>query len=183
MFRAQNTPGTRPQLISHAKALDRLDDELRRLGAVDVTLSTNLELTLRGWPRSPDGRVDDPGVAVYFRFNKRPTVLACDHYLTVAANMAAIAGHIEALRRIERYGVGTIEQALAGYKALPADSAADWRMVLFGTKTTTVTIDDVKAAHRQLAAVHHPDKGGDLDKMMQLNRARDYALDELGGSQ
>lgn len=181
-FKAQNVPGSRPSEIGHARALQRLESELDRLGATNVTLSTNLELRLDGRPRATDQRIEDPGVAVYFRFKKRPTVLACDAYLTVPGNIAAIAGHIEALRRIERYGVGTIEQALAGYKSLPADTAADWRQVFGFDKNSQPSIDQLKDKHKALAREHHPDRGGSEEKMMQLNRAREYALEELNAS-
>jgi hypothetical protein len=33
----------------------------------------------------------------------------------VADNIAAIAAHIDAIRRQDRYGVGTLDQAFAGY--------------------------------------------------------------------
>src|ERR1700722_12486783 len=117
----------------------RLEAELDRLGAKQATLSTNISLRLDGRPRS-DEAPRDPGVAVYFSFRGKATVLAADRYLTVADNIAAIAGHIEALRRIERYGVGTIEQALAGYRALPADTAANWRAVFGFAKDSRPTI-------------------------------------------
>ena len=173
--------GQMSRTVTHSVALTRLERELDRLPATEVTLSTNLELRLDGRPRA-DTRPTDPGVAVYFKYKKRPTVLACDTYDTVAGNVAAIAAHIEALRRIDRYGVGTIEQALAGYKALPADTAYDWRAVLGFLKGSLPAVDEVTEAHRELAKIHHTDAGGQLEKMMQLNRARDYALDELRGT-
>jgi len=173
-------PGMYARTVTHSVALERLENELDRIGARDVTLSTNLELRLDGRPRATDTRVDDPGVAVYFRFRKTPTVLACDGYTTVAGNMAAIAAHIDALRRIERYGVGTIEQALAGYKALPADTAANWRAVFGLAAGVRVTLEELDAAYKARAKDVHPDRpGGSTEAMMQANRARDYALEEL----
>ncbi len=107
-------------------------------------------------------------------------MLACDTYYRVADNIAALAAHIEALRAMDRYGVGTIEQALAGYKALPADTAADWRNVLGLPKVGHVTTDDVDLAYKALAKRTHPDiAGGSEAEMAHLNRARDYALAEL----
>jgi hypothetical protein len=160
-------------------ATRRLEEQLDKLRAKDAVLSTNVTLNLRGIPRGNENPTD-PGVAVYFRFNKKPTVLACDTFYTVADNIAAIAAHVDALRRIERYGVGTIEQALAGYKALPADTAADWRAVFGLTGTGTVTADAVNESYRALARVKHPDvTHDDGAAMAHLNRARDYALAEL----
>jgi hypothetical protein len=38
--------------------------------------------------------------------------------------------------------------------------------------------DAVKRAHRRLAALHHPDRGGDLETMKNINTARDLLLDD-----
>lgn len=168
----------RSTAVNMATATERLERELDRLGATSPVLSTNVTLTLSGRPRG-DEQPGDPGAAVYFRFKGKATVLACDRYARVADNIAALAAHIDALRRIERYGVGTIEQALAGYKALPADTASDWRNVLGLPKSGPVSVDDVQRAYKQLAHTKHPDRGGSDDAMAHLNRARDYAIAEL----
>jgi hypothetical protein len=168
------------KVLSVIVSVQRLEAELDRLGARNVTLSTNVELRLDGRPRS-DSEPKDPGAAVYFAFRGKATVFACDRYTRVADNIAAIAAHIDALRRIERYGVGTIEQALAGYKALPADSAANWRQVFGFSSTELVTPKMVTEAHRRKAIDNHPDKGGTDEAMIHFNRARDFALSELGG--
>lgn len=159
-------------------ATERLENEVERLGARNPVLSTNVSLRLDGRPRS-DENPSDPGAAIYFSFKGKANVLACDRFLTVADNIAAIAGHIEALRRVERYGVGTIEQALAGYKALPADSAANWRGVFGFGADARPTVDQVDTAYKSLAKAKHPDAGGTEIEMAHLNRARDYALMEL----
>ena len=159
-------------------ATGRLEHEVEALGATQPVLSTNVTLRMDGSPRS-DEEPTDPGAAIYFSFRGKATVLACDRYTRVADNIGAIAAHIDALRRIERYGVGTIEQALAGYKALPADSAADWRAIFGFSAGSRPSIDDVDAAFRVAAKKVHPDRGGSDIAMAHVNRARDYALQEL----
>jgi hypothetical protein len=109
-FRSHQRP------LSVAEALDRLIREVDRLGARDELLSTNVELRLDGLPRSTQGEPTDPGAAIYFRLKGQPRCLACDKWDRVADNIAAIAQHIDALRRIDRYGVGTLQQAFAGYR-------------------------------------------------------------------
>ncbi len=181
MTREDRTPEKivkRSTAVNMAVASERLERQLDALGAKNPTLSTNVSLNMRGIPRG-DETPSDPGAAIYFSFRGKATVLACDNYIRVADNIAALAAHIDALRRIERYGVGTIEQALAGYKALPADSAADWRAVLGFAATSTPTIDAVTKAYHDAAKVRHPDVGGTEIEMSHLNRARDYALMEL----
>lgn len=164
--------------VNTLTATERLERQLDMLGARDAVLSTNVTLNLRGIPRG-DENPSDPGAAVYFKFKGKATVLACDTYYRVADNIAALAAHIDALRRIERYGVGTIEQALAGYKALPADTAADWRAVFGFPKDSKPTLDQVDSAYKALARQKHPDAGGTDIEMAHLNRARDYATSEL----
>ncbi len=74
----------------------------------------------------------DPGAAVYFK--RSPTVvgidpgsfgawvqpapgivLACDKWDDAAHNVWALVLHVKALRGLERWGVGSVEQAFAGY--------------------------------------------------------------------
>ena len=167
--------------IGIPRAVQRLETELDRLGAKDVTLSTNLKPRIAGGLVANEGEPGDNGVAVYFRFKGRATVLACDGYYRIADNIAAIAAHIDALRRIERYGVGTIEQALAGYRALPADTAADWRQVFGFAKDEKVSAEQLQKRFKERAAAAHPDKGGSDESMMHLNRAREFALSEIAG--
>jgi hypothetical protein len=166
--------------VNMAAATERLERQMELLGAREPTLSTNVSLSMRGVPRG-DENPSDPGAAVYFKFKGKATVLACDTYYRVAENIAALAAHIDALRRIDRYGVGTIEQALAGYKALPADSAADWRVALFGANPPNpITLAAVDSAYKYLAKEYHPDfTHDDGARMAWLNRARDYAMAEL----
>lgn len=176
--RTPEGPKKRTTPVNMAVAVERLERQLDALGAKDSTLSTNVSLSLRGIPRG-DENPSDPGAAVYFSFRGKATVLACDSYYRVADNIAALAAHIDALRRIERYGVGTIEQALAGYKALPADTAANWRAVFGFSKDSRPSLDQLDAAYKQTAKAKHPDVGGSDLEMAHLNRARDYALQEL----
>lgn len=166
--------------LSVQLATARLEQQLDAMGARNAILSTNVSLRLDGRPRS-DEEPRDPGAAVYFSFKGKATVLACDRFNRVADNIAAIAGHIEALRRCDRYGVGSMEQALAGYKALPADSAADWRAVFGFPAGSRPTVDQVEDAFYAAAKVRHPDVGGTEEGMQQINRAREFAVAELKG--
>lgn len=168
------------------QGLRRLWAELERMDARDQLTSTMVELNSYGEPRGGRREPDDPGVAVYFKLKGKDRVLACDTWDRTADNLAAIAAHIECLRGIDRYGVGTLDQAFAGYDALPApgvDNRPPWRKVF------SDAVDDVdnhvwsesaiQAAYRKLAAQFHPDKGGSHDAMAQLNLARDEALQFL----
>lgn len=173
-----STKRTTDHRLSVTLATERLEFQITALGAKNAVLSTNVSLRLDGRPRS-DENPSDPGVAVYFHYKGRASVLAADRFLRVADNIAAIAGHIESLRRMDRYGVGTLEMALAGYKALPADTAANWRAVFGFPAGTTPSLEQLDTAYKQAARQRHPDKGGSDVEMAHVNRARDYALQEL----
>lgn len=150
------------------EARKRLVDEIDKIGADNCVLSTNVALRIDGTPRMDRAAPADPGAACYFALKGRPTVLACDKWLTVAGNIAAIAAHMEALRAIDRYGVGSVEQAFAGYAQIEAPRA--WWQVLGVSATATPA--EVEAAYRRLAKQHHPDAGGSDAVMAELNRAR-----------
>jgi hypothetical protein len=166
------SPYGNKQQLTVAEARQRLSDQLDSLGARYVTLSTNLELRLDGFPRSGQPEPHDPGAAVYFHLEGKPTVLACDKWDRTADNIAAIAKHIDALRGIERWGVGTAAQAFAGYHALPSPEQW-WRALGVGQNATRA---DIIAAYRSKAREAHPDTGGSDAAMARLNAARDQGL-------
>jgi hypothetical protein len=161
---------TTTRALSVADAALRLQREIDRLGGDREILSTNVRLRMDGVPRG-DQEPSDPGAAVYFQLGQRSMVLACDRWTRVADNIAALAAHIDALRRIDRYGVGSLEQAFTGYLALQAKP--EWWQVL--QVTAAASLNDIERAYRQLAMTAHPDRGGSHDTMAQLNEARQAA--------
>lgn len=173
-FSSQRAP------LTVADGIGRLRGELRRLGVAegDCIISTNMPTRLDGWPYSGSREPDDPGVALYFRLKKQDRVLACDAWKRTADNLAAIAQHIDALRRIDRYGVGTLEQAFAGYTGLPAKGQT-WRTTLGFTPDQAVTRDAVDDAFKARARTAHPDvQGGSHDAMASLTQAKAEAIKE-----
>lgn len=175
----------RPCSFEQARA--KLFSELRKLGARDVVISSNLALRADGFPRSDRGSPADPGVAVYFKLDGRDTVLACDRWERVEHNALAIAHHIGAIRAQERYGVGTVAQAFTAYQALPehaGQSAVDaiatsFRAELGIAIADKLTRELVDVKFRALAKSRHPDAGGDPHAFAKLVRARDFALEEV----
>lgn len=175
-YKTSTVKGTRQ--VTMRTACTRLQDQMERLGGKDLILSTNIELTIYGEPKG--GRKDptDPGAAVYFQLLGKERVMACDRWLTVAENIAAIASHIDAIRRVDRYGVGNLEQAFTGYDRLPPPSMENrpaWRKILGFKPFATVTVDDVAVMYRALAKTAALDEG----RLLELNLAKQAALQEL----
>lgn len=172
------------QRKSMTGALSALQSEMDKLsGATQLILSTNIALRLDGFPRADQPKTQDPGAALYFnRFtiNKgsgQRICLPCDHWDRVEDNIYAIAMHIGAMRGMERWGVGTVEQAFAGYKALSAGE--DWWDVLECRRDATREV--VEAQYKARIRTAHPDTGGSTEAMARLNVARGQAIAELTG--
>lgn len=155
--------------------------ELASMGVPDfkVIISTNVALRRDGLPFSNQRQPKDAGAAVYFKLKGKDCVLACDKWNRVECNLWAIAKHIDALRGQERWGVGTLDQAFAGYAALPPPSGSrDWWTVLGVERAASM--DVIKTAYRDLARVFHPDAGGTSNQMAELNSALATAKFEKG---
>jgi hypothetical protein len=169
----------RTENLSVGDGLQRLLGELRRLGARNPVISSNLQLNRDGSIKAGQAKMlADPGIAAYFHLHQQPLVLACDKWNSAADNMAAIAGHIEAIRTQERYGVGSLDQAFAGYAALPpvgGTQGGDWRAEMGFKADELISPHVVETRYRQLLRERHPDAGGSHDAVVRLNLARDAA--------
>jgi hypothetical protein len=173
--RYRNGQWSTPQAQTPYSESQRLLAELQRIGAENVLISTNLPLNRDGTIRSKGGSPSDAGVAVYFDLPDDagrlvPTVLACDRWRTVPCNLHAIALHVEALRGMERWGVGSMSQAFAGYAALPARaSGRHWSEVLGVLPKASAA--EIKSAYRERAKKAHPDQGGTREEWDELQEA------------
>lgn len=176
--------------VTIGEATNRVLDALRRFGVLHggAIISTNLALRGDGLPRSGQRMPDDHGVAVYWsRPGENTSAVKCmavDRYDRVADNLAAIAATLEAMRAIERHGgAQVLKRAFTGFGALPAPGATvarGWREVLGFAATAVVTEEQITANYRRLAAVHHPDRGGDTAAFQELGAARMQALQSIG---
>jgi hypothetical protein len=161
----------------------QIEDEVRRLDGSDLVLSTNLALRIDGFPRSGQPEPSDPGVAVYFKRKGKPLVFACDRYATVRENLRAVGMHLAAMRGIERWGCGTLDQAFAGYMALPEHAGGEpwWRTL--GLDCEPIDVEHLTAAYRDAAKRAHPDVGGSADAFKRVREAFEQGLAALGGAQ
>lgn len=155
------------------RALKECQDELRRLGATDVILSSDCTLGVAN-PR-------DPGVVAYATYQRMQIAIPCDRWNTVAGNLRAIAKTIEAMRGMERWGAKHMIRAMfQGFAALPAAGPGQrpWRVVL--ELNEAAKLHHAEASYRALAKAAHPDApGGSHDRMAELNAAIEAARREL----
>jgi len=158
-----------PFKVPPQQAKREMMEELARLGASEVIVSTDQPLNKDGSP-SLNRRWGDPGVAVYFKRKGRDVVLACDQYEQLHDNMRAIGKTAEAMRGIERWGASDmLDRAFRGFEALPAPE--QWWQVLEISEQASA--DQIEAAYRAKARAAHPDTGGSDAAMARLNAARD----------
>lgn len=161
---------------SFGRVRDELINELHLMQARKVILSTNIPLRRDGLPYASQGRIDDPGVAVYFQYKNREVCFACDRWVSVEENMQAIRHTINALRGIARWGTGDmVDAAFRGFEALPAPKT-EWRHVL--ELPATAKLADAEEAYKVLALKYHPDRGGSEEIMANLNAAIAQARQE-----
>lgn len=165
---------------SFAGNLGELGHQLRLLKAKNVRYSSNLPLNTKGLP-TYNRRPADAGFAVYFSRDGIDMVLACDWWDKVADNVWSIAKHIEALRGQERWGVGSLSQALAGYRLPPAAPELpelQWWDVL--EVSPDATIEQIRVAYRAKAKQAHPDNREGFGDFIQITKAYNAAMEARG---
>lgn len=177
---------------THHRTYLEVQDELRKVGAGNVIVSSNLELTASGTPYAKQ-KVTDHGVAVYFTRKNREYCIACDKWRTVTHNLHAISLTIAAIRGIERWGTtAMIDAALSGYIiGLPASTSGTqvitaprtrtgwWTELGFESPPSDATL--LRQRFRVLSHQVHPDKGGDREEFLKLTEAYERGLKAIGG--
>jgi hypothetical protein len=160
---------------SLAGALKNVQDSLR-LFATDsgkkldgLIISSNVSLG--------ESRPTDPGVAVWFAWDGLQVCIAVDRYTTVEGNLQAIH-HILEARRVElRHGtLALVRATFTGFLSLPAPAGKEWWQILGVPRSASR--DEVQSAYKKLAGKHHPDRGGDVALMADINAAYEQASKE-----
>ncbi len=181
-----------PFKASYSDTLRLLDGELVHLKARQVVLQVALpeqEIRLDGKPRA-NARPAHPGIVLAFESSKGPMQFPCDTFTSWDANLRAIALSLEALRKVDRFGVTRRNEQYAGWKALPqsagevvgVDRAAVALVELclevsapappFLASRIKEEPDYWRHVYRSAAAYFHPDRGGDQAKFVRLQELR-----------
>lgn len=171
--------------LTIAQAMQRVRDELSRMGIRDddLVISANLELRLDGLPRSNQREPSDPGVSVYWTQTRgeAPRCMAIDRYDRIADNLAAIAATLDAMRAIERHGGAEIlNRAFTGFTAIE-HKFVDWPTVL-GVASHTPT-NEVRMAYRRKRSTFHPDNSessGSAGRFIEVTMAWESFCRERG---
>lgn len=143
-----------------------LDRELNQIGCngqiiIEADLS-HAQIRVDGHPRAKS-KIPPP-IKITIPTRKHGTlVYATDRFDHWADNLRAIALGLEALRKVERYGITDRGQQYKGFAALPAGSKAE-RPAEVIARVSGLPVDIVLmepgAAVRQAQFRAHPDRGG-----------------------
>lgn len=210
-----NAERTSPQFSArYTDTLDVLERELNHLDAERVVIQLALapsDIRLDGFPRA-NARPDHPGVIVSFDSKHGPLRYLTDvftgrsvwrssasggswHMPGWQANVRAIALGLEALRKVDRYGITKRGEQYRGWAELPTgiaqpashmttDEAA--RFIAEQSGLGAFMVDEI--AHEAIYRRHayksavkrlHPDVGGDADLFQRLQVAKQL-LDRKG---
>lgn len=172
-YKRNKTPIRSRFQVSADKAQQNLRNQLNLIGAINIIVSSNVYVKKDGFLYADmlSTTIDDPGIAVYFKYKGKDVVMCCDKYHRPFENIHALGLAIEGLRTIERHDVSEfLERAFTGFKALPEQANAQaWHQVL--GVPPNADKDAIKDAYRKMAQIHHPDSGGSAEMFAKVNQA------------
>lgn len=133
-----------------------------------------------GRPRA-DARASHPGVALSLPHTRvGPLRYATDRFVTWQDNLRAISLGLEALRKIDRYGITRRNEQYTGFAAIGAGAAQDpvtdalEFLRVSAQILRPLSADDaagIKAAYRLAVLRLHPDAGGSTTDFQRLRSA------------
>lgn len=195
-----------------------LEREVAQLGGREVIVQigvTEEDFKIDGGLRA-HAKVMHPGVIVSFDSRHGPISYATDRFTTRSyradthtawhVNLRAIALGLEALRKVDRYGIANDGEQYTGFKALGSgipmgaasgpgmtvedaarllsenaiESPLSGRSVVSEAQLLTDTPERralaLRLAYRLASQRHHPDTGGNPDAFRRITEARDLLL-------
>ena len=172
--------------------LELLNREVKTLGADTFVLQldvTENQVRIDGGIRA-DARPACEAAAVAVESKRGPLLFACDRFTDWKDNVRAIALGLEALRKVDRYGITQSDEQYTGFRALPPVAIALTSGSMTAEESAQFLIDNAGAIGREmnatsvmrfpeiqrtlyLAAAHnlHPDKGGSAEAFLRLSEA------------
>lgn len=191
--------------------LTLLNRELWYLSASGTVLEVAIapeKFRIDGHPRA-GATAEHPGVVLSLpKTNVGPLRYACDRFNTWQDNLRAIALGLEALRKVERYGITRRGEQYQGFRALPPGGSAivtepkmtvDEAARILADHTGQGVIvsyrdllgglggggsrraEYITTAWRSAVKLHHPDVGGDRAAWDRIEQAKRVLVQDLGG--
>lgn len=166
--------------------VDRLARELNHLDAIDRVIELAFEpgarMTRSGYPYAGAPHAH-PGVILSFTSRSGPLSFPVDTFTLWQDNIRAIALALEALRKVDRYGVAPLHEQYRGWTSLPqatdqpmdARAAAECLKLYGGGFVEDILRSRVhgESSFRVACRVVHPDVGGTSREFQQVNQARE----------
>ncbi|NKR61713.1 molecular chaperone DnaJ [Rhodococcus hoagii] len=152
-----------------SSTLELLSRELRAIRATNVVLQvamTEKDFRIDGYPRA-QAKAAHPGVILSLESNVGPLSWPCDSFTTWQDNIRGIALSMEALRKVDRYGVTKRGEQYRGWRAIGA------------TASKPTGFGSAEAALRYLRDLVGSD--GDLDATTAWKRARSLVHPDRNG--
>lgn len=180
---------------SFGSTIDLLWRELYQLSAANVVLQIAMserDFRIDGYPRA-QARAEHPGIIVTLDSKHGPLSYPCDRFTDWQDNLRAVALALEALRKVDRYGVTKRGEQYAGWKQLPGGTPMPAAMTrdeaayviarasnpnereenLRSWCPRLITEPDMRAAeYRQAARRSHPDVGGTTEAFQRVEQAK-----------
>lgn len=164
-----------------------LEKEAGHVGGRELVVQLALDegqLRLDGRPRA-GAQPDHPGIIVSFDSRYGPLQYSTDAFTHWHANLRAVALGLEALRKVDRYGISKRGEQYTGWKALPAganghqpmslEDAARFIAGYSGDSASGILNaggDLLQIAYRKAARQLHPDAGGNAAAFARLQEAK-----------
>jgi hypothetical protein len=178
-----------PFRATYQQTLDLLEAELGYLGAQNIVIQcffTRDQLRNDGWPKGGQNP-SKPGVILSFTLHGEAYSYPCDTYNWWSVNLRAIALALEALRKVDRYGVTGHGEQYAGFKQIPSGGppprekmtpreAAAFISGIFPGVSPDVLLTGkswFEMALREARKLAHPDAGGSHGQFVKLQEAGD----------
>lgn len=178
-----------PFKVNWTSTMRVLETEIRALNGRDVVMRLSVgadQIRIDGGVKA-NARISDPSVIIEFRAGPDVLSFPCDRFNWWEDNVRAIALALEALRKVDRYGVRAGRQ-YEGFKALPGGSspqlamtdarAADllhqWSEQRWSTASILDSAEVAKHALRVAARIAHPDnvESGSTEAFQELQEVK-----------
>ncbi|KQU30311.1 MULTISPECIES: hypothetical protein [unclassified Rhodococcus (in: high G+C Gram-positive bacteria)] len=158
--------------------LELLDRELYYLGPGTRNAPAVMQIAMReqdfrldGLPRA-NARPEHPGIILSVESTKGPLSFPSDRFTTWQDNLRAIALSLEALRKVDRYGVTRNAEQYTGWKAIGSGAGGAIEQPLFASADAAERFlrdlspmprsegapNTTQSVYRRAAASAHPDR-------------------------